>query len=107
MKDDVRTYVRSCLACQKTKAFPAHPAGLLQPIPPSSEPWEEVTADFITQLPPSLDLDAILVVVDCFTKRAHFIPTTSDVTAETTAHLYLENVWKHHGWPKKIISIRC
>ena len=39
-------------------------------------------------------------------KRAHFISTSSTLTAEGAAHLYRDNVWKHHGWPKKITSDR-
>ena len=34
--------------------------------------------DFIKQLPDSEGFTAILVVVDCFTKQALFIPTHND-----------------------------
>jgi transposase InsO family protein len=37
---------------------------------------------------------------------AHFMATTSDVTAEKTADLYLGNVFKHHGLPDDIVSDR-
>ena len=67
-------------------------------------PWEEITADFIVKLPLSQGYDSIFVIVDHFTKRAHFIPTTSTISAEGTSRLFRDNVWKHHRWPKKIIS---
>jgi hypothetical protein len=104
MIDDVRSYITTCQKCQQSKIFPSKAHSLLQPIPPSTAPWSEITADFITGLPKSSGYNAIFVVVDHFTKRAHFILTTSQITAEGTAQLYHNNIWKNHGWPKKIIS---
>src|SRR6202165_1680552 len=49
-------------------------------------------------------LTFITVCVDQFTKMAHFIPTTVQVTAEETTHLYLRHVFKHHGLPLDIVS---
>ena len=60
----------------------------------------------IVALPVSGGYDSILVVVDRMTKRAHFIPTVTTLTAEGTARLYCDNIWRHHGWPKKVISDR-
>src|ERR1700675_4125039 len=40
------------------------------------------------------------------TTRAPFIPTTSDITAEGAATLFLREVWKHHGLPTSVISNR-
>ena len=106
LRSDVSRFVKSCPQCQQTKVYPSKPAGLLNLIPPVTTPWEEITADFIVELPLSQGYNSIFVVVDRFTKRAHFIPTTSTISAEGTAHLFRDNVWKHHGWPKKIILDR-
>lgn len=57
-------------------------------------------------LPTSEGHDAILVVVDRFTKMAHFLPTVTTVTAEGTARLILDNIVKLHGLPDDIISDR-
>ena len=103
---DVTQFIKSCPQCQQTKVIHSKPAGLLNPIPPITTPWEEITADLIVELPSSQGYDSMFVVVDRFTKRAHFIPTTSTISAEGTARLFRDNVWKHHGWPKKIISDR-
>jgi hypothetical protein len=63
--------------------------------------------DFITHLPTTLrGFSAILVVVDRFSKMAHFIPTTTDVSAVETAHLFRDNVFRLHGLPGEIISDR-
>jgi hypothetical protein len=53
--------------------------------------------DYIVELPPSQGYDAIYVCVDRLSKMAHFVATTSDVTAEKTVDLYLGNVFKHHA----------
>lgn len=58
------------------------------------------------ELPPSHGHDAIYVAVDRLTKMAHFVPTTSNVTAEQTADLYLRNIFKGHGLPQDVVSDR-
>jgi len=60
--------------------------------------------DYIVKLPPSQGFDTIYVTVDHFTKMAHFCPTTTHVTAEDTADLYLCHVFKHHSLPQDIMS---
>ena len=50
--------------------------------------------------------NAILVVVDRFTKMAHFVPTTKRTSVEGLAQLFRDNVWKLHGLPDSIISDR-
>ena len=49
---------------------------------------------------------ALLVVVDKLSKMTHLIPTTTQVTGEETARLYVDHVFKHHGCPKAIVSDR-
>ena len=47
-----------------------------------------------------------MVVVDQFTKMAHFVPTTEKTTAEGLARLFRDNMWRLHGLPESIISDR-
>ena len=49
-------------------------------------------------------MDAVLVVVDKLTKYAHFIATTTEVTALQTAELLLKHVVKYFGLPTRIIG---
>ena len=102
----MRQYVRTCPACQRTKTFPARPIGLLVPNPIPQQPWEEISVDLITGLPDSQGYDAIMVVVDCFTKMIHALPTNGTVSSEGVARLFRDNVWKLHGLPKRVISDR-
>lgn len=62
--------------------------------------------DLIVDLPPSDGFDSIMVVVDRFTKQCHLAPTVKTASAETIADLFLQNVWKHHGTPRQVISDR-
>jgi hypothetical protein len=62
--------------------------------------------DFMVSLPPSKGFDAIMVVVDRFSKMAHFIPTKDEATAQETRRLFFSHIFKHHGLPKDIVSNR-
>ena len=99
-------YVRTCDTCNRNKSQWHLPHGHLHPLPIPPGPWQSVSMDFIVELPPSGGYDAIYVCVDRFTKMAHFCPTTSGVTAEQTAQLFLQHVFKAHGLPADIVSDR-
>ena len=66
--------------------------GKLEPLPVPNRLWQEVSLDFITQLLSSYIrakvYDTVLVVVDCYTKIAQFIPTTTDIVAPEFAALF-------------------
>ena len=96
MATDVREFVLTCSTCQNI-AIPKHKLySKLEPLPVLKGPWQEVSLDFITQLPSSYigtkEYDAILVVVDRYTKMAKFIPTTTNITAPEFAALFYKNI---------------
>jgi len=62
--------------------------------------------DFMVSSPPSKGFDAIMVVVDRFSKMTHFIPTKDKATAQETGRLFFTHVFKHHALPKDIVSDR-
>lgn len=106
MTKTINKYVEGCDSCQRTKPNNQLPHGQLNPIEPPLRPWEEITYDLITGLPESEGFDAVLTVVDRFSKMAHFIPTTSRATAVDMANLFVTHIWKLHGLPKRTISDR-
>jgi len=65
-----------------------------------------ISADFITKLLLVQRYDSILVVVDQFTKIAHFVSTTEKTTAEGLARLFRDNIWQLHRLPESIILDR-
>jgi len=103
---EVKRYVEGCDACQRNKNRTEQPAGKLMPNSIPDKAWTHISADFITKLPLAQGYDSILVVVDRFTKMAHFVPTTEKTTAEGLARLFRDNVWRLHGLPESIISDR-
>ena len=48
----------------------------------------------------------IMVVVDRFTKMAHFIALATEATATDVANKFVFEIWRTHGLPDKIISDR-
>ena len=62
--------------------------------------------DFIVELPEAHGYKAVMNVVDSVSKQAHFIPTTTTITALGAARLYMAHVWKLHGLPRQVISYR-
>ena len=99
MRADVTDYVHTCDPCQKIKHDRGVGTGFLQPLDIPVNPFDHISLDFISGLPLSRDKDAILVVVDKLTKYAHFIATSTEVTAEESAILLLKRIIKFFGLP--------
>jgi hypothetical protein len=81
LKDDAEEYVKTCLTCQQNRTFNKKQIGLFRPLSIPERPWESVFMDFMVNLPPSRGFDAIMVVVNRFSKMAHFIPTKESAMA--------------------------
>jgi len=56
------------------KNYPQQPFRPLVSNKVSNRPWKIISIDLITQLPKSNNYNAICVIIDRLTKRAHFIP---------------------------------
>ena len=52
--------------------------------------------DFIKQLPSSSSFNTILVIVDCLSKQAIFIPTHDTITSAELACLFVIYVFSKH-----------
>ena len=106
MKQDVEDFVKQCSICQQAKHEHSHPAGLLHPLPIPHGAWQDISLDFVEGLPSSEGSNTILVVVDRFTKYAHFLALKHPFTAQQVAKLLLDSVVKLHGVPKSMVSDR-
>jgi hypothetical protein len=107
---DVHEYVSSCAACQRNKPHRHRPYGELSSLPHPTGPWKEITMDFITGLPNSLwrsiVYDAILVIVDRYTKMAHYVPCQKTIDAEHLADHIMDRIIGHYGVPEGIVTDR-
>ena len=59
----------------------------LRPNAIPEQPWEHIAVNFITGLPTSQGYDAIMVVIDQFTKYVIAVPTTGEISSMGTAKL--------------------
>ncbi|WVZ58246.1 hypothetical protein U9M48_008532, partial [Paspalum notatum var. saurae] len=98
MKREIATYVSECDVCQRIKADHLKPAGMLQPLEVPAWKWENIHMDFIVGLPPTQKgYDSIRVVIDRFTKAAHFLPVKTTYRAKQYAELYISRIVALHG----------
>ena len=104
LRRDVRRMVGRCSTCTVGKLTKQN-TGQYLPLPVPSEPWQEVSLDFVLGLPRTRrQFDAILVVVDRFSKMAHFIACSRTADAAYTAKLFFNEVVRLHGVPRNIVS---
>ena len=106
MKRDVKDFVGQCYVCQTVKYSTEKPYGLLQPTELPERVWEDVAMDFIISFPQSRGYTAIFVVVDWYSKYAHFGPLPTAHTALQVAELFCSMVICLHSVPRSIISDR-
>ena len=74
---DVRIFVESCSVCQVKKSDHTLTRGQLQSTEIPEEKWQQVSIDFITDLPEAPSgVDSIMTMINKATRMTHVIPCT-------------------------------
>ena len=105
----VKNYVKGCAKCQENKVITNTKRAPLYCFDTHMEhrPFQYVSMDLITDLPPSNKYDSILTIVDqgC-SKAAKFLPCNKTIDGKGVVQLYFEHLFPWFGIPKWIISDR-
>jgi len=88
MQGQTRKYIAGCDLCQRTKPHREKPRNPLHPHEIPSQPWEHISIDLITGLPESNGFNAILVIVDRFSKMILLVAIRDTLTSFQTAEIY-------------------
>ncbi|KAL0650374.1 hypothetical protein Bca4012_093065 [Brassica carinata] len=103
---DVERICSRCVVCKKAKSKALN-QGLYSSLPIPSDSWVDISMDFVLGLPRSKSgRNSIFVVVDRFSKIAHFILCHKTDDAVHIADLFFRDVVRLHGMPRTIVSDR-
>ena len=105
MDECARRFTRNCYSCGGQTVWRDRKKGLLRPLPIPEQQWQELSIDYITDLPKSNGYTNILVVTDRLGKGVIFAPC-KDLSASTLADTFIREVIRHHALPRAITSDR-
>ncbi len=110
VKQSVKRYIRNCHICKRFKATRDKYSELMNLLSISNRSWTDIIMNFVIDLSKSKnEFNAILMIINRLTKMHHYISCVAEkneTTAEKTARLLINYVWKLHELSSIIISDR-
>ena len=111
LQADIEVYLKGCDVCITSEAVRHKPYGDLQSLPMPTHRWKDLSMDFVTCLPVSINLkgktyDSILVIVDRLTKMVDYEPVKVNMDGPSLAKVIIDVVVQHHGLLDSIVSNR-
>ena len=108
MSSFIRRFVAGCTLCQQMKVNTHLTIPALSPLLSTcSRPFQQLSVDLITGLPPSASFDSLLVVVDHgLSKGVILTPCNKTIDAKGIAELFFKHVFLHFGLHDALISDR-
>ena len=104
IKQDIARYIKDCDKCQRVKVNTSGKKTPLNPNTVPNIPWEIISVDLIGPLPESKGKNAIMVIVDWFSKMIWLFLISTKITSQDMAKIFRDEIFKLHGIPKKVIS---
>ena len=106
MSNTVRHFVRNCETCGRTHVWRDKKRGFLKPLPIPENFHQELSIDFMTDLPADKNqLRYFMVITDRLSKEI-ILEAMDTMTAELCAKAFLNCFYRFHGFPKAITSDR-
>ncbi len=109
----VKAYTQACLTCQRVRPVRHRPHGSMEPLQQPCGPWTDISVDFIVGLLVSRRKrhakphNAILVVVNRYTKQARYFPCHNTLDAVGLAEILTRKLMlQGAGVPQSIVSDR-
>ena len=108
LSEDVKKYVFSCDMCQKMKVSRHCPYDDMQSLLCSTDSWKEIIMNMIISLLLSKCedniYDAILVMIDCYTKITRYLFTINKLTAVKLTDMFFEHIVLQYEISREIVS---
>jgi hypothetical protein len=102
---DVERHALRCESCHKVKSH-LNPHDLYTPLPIPNVPLEDISMDFVLGLPQTKQgRNSNFVVVEQFSKMAHFIPCHKSDDASHIANCFSKKLFVYMGFHEPLFLI--